>query len=145
MEKLPEFIKARQDNWQFLHLGLTDLSDRFILPEATPHSQPSWFGFLLTLKENAGFTRQQIITFLEANGIQTRMLFAGNLLKHPCFDELRITGQGYRVVGNLINTDLVLEQTFWVGIYPGLKAGMLDHILAKIHEFCTANPPTSLN
>ncbi|TGE35414.1 lipopolysaccharide biosynthesis protein RfbH [Desulfosporosinus fructosivorans] len=144
LEKLPEFILARQLNWQILRQGLVDLEDRFILPEATPNSTPSWFGFLLTIKENAGFTREQIVTFLECNGIQTRMLFAGNLLKHPCFDELRLTGKGYRVVDELRNTDLIMKQTFWVGIYPGLKPGMLDYILAKIREFCANNNPHGL-
>lgn len=139
LEKLPEFIQARQLNWQILRQGLADLADRFILPEATPNSTPSWFGFLLTIKENAGFTREQIVTYLERNGIQTRMLFAGNLIKHPCFDELRLTGQGYRVVEELKNTDLIMRQTFWIGVYPGLKLGMLDYVLAKIREFCTDN------
>ncbi|MHB1651438.1 MAG: lipopolysaccharide biosynthesis protein RfbH [Desulfitobacteriaceae bacterium] len=139
LEKLPAFIQARQRNWQILHQGLADLSDRFILPEATPNSHPSWFGFLLTVKENAGFTREQIVTFLEAQGIQTRMLFAGNLLKHPCFDEMRITHEGYRVIGDLRNTDLIMQHTFWIGVYPGLKTEMLNFILTKIREFCTAS------
>lgn len=135
LEKLPAFIQARQRNWQILREGLDSLSDRFILPEPTPNSKPSWFGFLLTVKEDAGFTREQIVNFLEANGIQTRMLFAGNLLKHPCFDEMRTTRKGYRVISDLRNTDLIMQQTFWVGVYPGLTAEMLDFILEKFREF----------
>ena len=136
LEKLPDFIRARQANWQILHQGLADLTERIILPEAALNSIPSWFGFILTVKETAGFTREQIVTFLEENGIQTRMLFAGNLLKHPCFDEMRKTQQGYRVIGNLENTDLIMKQSFWIGVYPGLKAEMLDFVLAKIRAFC---------
>lgn len=135
LEKLPTFIQARQRNWQILRQGLDGLSDRFILPEPSPNSKPSWFGFLLTVKEGAGFNREQIVTFLEAQGIQTRMLFAGNLLKHPCFDEMRTAHKGYRLIGNLRNTDLIMRQTFWLGVYPGLKAEMLDYLLAKIREF----------
>ena len=93
-----------------------------ILPEATKGSDPSWFGFLLTVREDAGIARDQIVSHLEANGVQTRMLFAGNLIKHPCFDEMRKSGDGYRVVGDLKNTDIIMENTFWVGVYPGMTA-----------------------
>src|SRR5208337_2018378 len=99
LEKLPAFIEARKKNWRFLREGLDDLSDKFILPEPTPNSEPCWFGFLLTVREAAGFTRDEIVNYLESNNIQTRMLFAGNLIKHPCFDEMRNSGQGFRVVG----------------------------------------------
>jgi len=135
LEKLPIFIEKRKKNWQMLREGLADLNDIFILPEPTINSEPSWFGFLLTVKENAGFTRQQIVTYLEERGIQTRMLFAGNLLKHPCFDEMRKTKTGYRVVGELRNTDVILDQTFWVGVYPGMNKDMNAYILKTIKEY----------
>lgn len=98
LEKLPAFIEARKKNFRLLYEGLKDLEDRFILPEATHNSDPSWFGFLLTVRKDAGFTRDEIVKHLEAHNIQTRMLFAGNIIRHPCFDALRSTGQGYRIV-----------------------------------------------
>src|SRR5208337_4940279 len=100
LEKLPSFIEARKKNWSFLRDGLSDLSDKLILPEPTQNSEPCWFGFLLTVREGAGFTRDEIVNHLESNGIQTRMLFAGNLIKHPCFDAMRESQKGYRVVGS---------------------------------------------
>jgi len=136
LEKLPGFIEARRRNWQILSQGLQDLSDRFILPAASPNSQPSWFGFPLTIKEGSGFNREQLVSFLESQIIQTRMLFAGNLVRHPCFEEARLAKSGYRVVGELKNTDVIMQSTFWLGVYPGMKGGMLDFVLAKIHEFC---------
>lgn len=135
LEKLPSFIKARKRNWKMLREGLANLSDKFILPEPTEGSDPSWFGFLLTVKEEAGFTRDDIVKHLESKGIQTRTLFAGNLLRHPCFDEMRATGKGFRVVGNLKNTDMVMRQSFWVGLYPGLNKEQLRYIIASIKEF----------
>jgi CDP-6-deoxy-D-xylo-4-hexulose-3-dehydrase len=121
------------------------LSDKFILPEPTKNSDPSWFGFLLTVRETAGFTRDEIVNHLEKNGIQTRMLFAGNLIKHPCFDELRKSGQGYRIVSDLQpfnsstvllpNTDLVMDRTFWLGVYPGMTAEMIGFIVKTIRGF----------
>ena len=110
------------------------LSDKFILPEATENSDPSWFGFLLTVKENAGFTRDEIIEYLEKNKIQTRMLFAGNLIKHPCFDELRKEKKGYRIMGELINTDKIMKDTFWIGVYPGITEEMIDFMLEIINK-----------
>ena len=135
LDKLPEFIEARKRNWQRLRDGLSELEDKFILPEPTPNSDPSWFGFLLTVRENAGFSRDEIVEHLEKNGIQTRMLFAGNLLKHPCFDEMRAKGEGFRVVGELKNTDMVMERTFWVGVYPGMREEMLDYMADVILNF----------
>ena len=135
LEKLPSFIEARKRNWGLLREGLADLADRFILPEATPNSEPSWFGFLLTIRENAGFTRDELVTHLELKGIQTRMLFAGNLIKHPCFDEMRKSGEGYRVAGELVNTDRIIKDTFWVGVYPGLRKEMIGFMIEKIREF----------
>ncbi|MFA4884259.1 MAG: lipopolysaccharide biosynthesis protein RfbH [Desulfotomaculaceae bacterium] len=136
LDKLPGFIAARKKNWQTLREGLDDLSDVFILPEAAENSDPSWFGFLLTVIGNSGLTRGEIVKRLEINGIQTRMLFAGNMIKHPCFDELRERGQGYRVVGKLKNTDLIMNNTFWIGVYPGMTKGMLDYMISQLRGIC---------
>jgi len=144
--KLPEFIKARKHNWGKLREGLADLEKILILPEPTKNSDPSWFGFLLTVKEDAGFTRDEIVNHLESNGIQTRMLFAGNLIRHPCFDEMRKNGRGFRVVNSLSPThsftdsvipitDCVTRDTFWVGVYPGIEEKMIEYIVDKIQEF----------
>ncbi|MFA6054901.1 MAG: lipopolysaccharide biosynthesis protein RfbH [Thermodesulfovibrionales bacterium] len=135
LKKLPSFIEVRKRNWKFLRDGLTDLTDKFILPEATSGSDPSWFGFLLTVKEDAGFSRDDMVHYLESCGIQTRMLFAGNLLRHPCFDEMRAKNEGFRVVGNLNNTDMIMRQSFWLGVYPGLSEKHLKYIIKLIKVF----------
>jgi len=135
LEKLPGFIAARQRNWRILRDGLSALADYFILPEAEKNSDPSWFGFLLTVREEAGFGRDRIVAHLEAKGIQTRMLFAGNLIKHPCFDEMRKSGTGYRVAGTLENTDRIMRDTFWIGVYPGMTTDMLEYMIATISAF----------
>ncbi|MBF0294214.1 MAG: lipopolysaccharide biosynthesis protein RfbH [Magnetococcales bacterium] len=134
LEKLPGFIEARQRNWAFLRRELDDLADRFVLPEPTPDSDPSWFGFLLTVRPETGLSRDQVVSHLEANGIQTRMLFAGNLLKHPCFDEMRATRTGYRAIGPLETTDRIMRDTFWIGLYPGMKPGMVEYMLHHLRE-----------
>jgi CDP-6-deoxy-D-xylo-4-hexulose-3-dehydrase len=145
LEKLPGFIEARKRNWQTLRDGLAALSDRLVLPEATPDSDPSWFGFLITVREGAGLSRERIVSHLERKGIQTRMLFAGNLIKHPCFDEMRKSGTGYRVVTNplalqtsnpLPVTDRIMNDTFWVGVYPGMTREMLEFMRDEIIFFC---------
>lgn len=135
LEKLPQFIEARKRNWQMLRDGLASLEEQFILPEATAESDPSWFGFLLTLRDGAEFTRDQIVHHLESNGIQTRMLFAGNLIKHPCFDEMRREGNGYRVVGNLDVTDKVMRDTFWVGVYPGMSKDRIAYCIQVLSQY----------
>ncbi|MBJ6727757.1 lipopolysaccharide biosynthesis protein RfbH [Geomesophilobacter sediminis] len=135
LDRLPGFVEARKKNWAQLREELTPLADRLILPEPTPNSDPSWFGFLITVRDDAGFTRDQMVSHLERERIQTRMLFAGNLLKHPCFDEMRASGQGYRVVGELANTDRIMRDTFWVGVYPGLSAEMIARIAATMRRF----------
>lgn len=135
LAKLPSFITARKKNWRLLRDGLVDMSDVFVLPQPTKGADPSWFGFLLTVKENVGFTRDEIVRHLEANGIQTRMLFAGNLTKHPCFDRMRATGEGYRVVGELKNTDMIMHQAFWVGVYLGMTDEMISFMIEKIRGF----------
>jgi CDP-4-dehydro-6-deoxyglucose reductase, E1 len=135
LEKLPQFIEARKRNWKTLRDGLKGLSDTFVLPEPTKNSDPSWFGFLLTVKDKSGVTRDEIVSQLEKNGIQTRMLFAGNLIKHPCFDEMRSLNEGYRVVNTLINTDRIMNQSFWFGVYPGMTEGMLEYIVQNVCIF----------
>ena len=121
LEKLPDFIKSRRQNWQTLRDNLDCLKDKIILPEPCLNSEPSWFGFLITIKDNSGITREKIVNHLESNKIQTRMLFAGNLLKHPCFDEYRNNNSVYRVVGELKNTNTIMNNTFWIGVYPGMN------------------------
>jgi len=134
LDKLPYFIEKRNRNWKLLRDGLKDMEDIFILPEATENSQPSWFGFLLTVRDGKRFLRDKIVQYLEKHGIQTRMLFAGNIIKHPCFDEMRKTGQGYRVAGDLKWTDKTMKDTFWVGVYPGITEEMIDYMVKKIKE-----------
>ncbi len=134
LEKLPGFIEARKKNWEKLRSGLAGLTDSFILPESTINADPSWFGFPLTVKETARVGRNEIVNRLEKGGIQTRMLFAGNLIKHPCFDEFRKKRDGYRVVGELKNTDLIMERTFWLGVYPGMTEEMTNYVIDKVKE-----------
>ena len=106
--------------------------DKLILPEACADSNPSWFGFMITCKE--GVDRNQVVRHMEEHGIQTRMLFAGNLTKHPCFDEMRATGEGYRVVGELTNTNRIMKDTFWIGVYPGMTDEMIDYMSKMLME-----------
>ena len=135
LEKLPGFIEARKRNWKLLHDGLSGLEDRFILPEPTANSNPSWFGFLLTVREGAGFTRYQIVKHLEQRGIQTRMLFAGNLIKQPCFDGMRQSGEGYRIIGDLANSERIMRDTFWVGVYPGMSEEVTGFVVESLKGF----------
>lgn len=128
LDKLPKFTEERKRNFQELSRGLEKHADRLILPEATEGADPSWFGFPVTVREGAGFTRDQMVFSLERNRIQTRMLFAGNLLCHPCFDALRKSHAGYRVVGNLPNTGRIMNDTFWVGVYPGITGEMIGYM-----------------
>lgn len=134
LEKLDTIVAARRKNWARLHKGLNDVK-QLILPEAEANSNPSWFGFLIAVKDDAGFTRNELTSFLESRRIQTRNLFAGNLIKHPAFDEMRKSGEGYRVVGELRMTDFVMNNGFWIGVYPGMSDEMLDYMIQSIHEF----------
>lgn len=118
LEKFPSFVEKRKHNFARLKKALAGTEDKLILPVACTNADPSWFGFLLTCKE--GIDRNAVVQYIESKGIQTRMLFAGNLIKHPCFDEMRASKTGYRVVGELTNTDRIMEDTFWVGVYPGM-------------------------
>jgi CDP-6-deoxy-D-xylo-4-hexulose-3-dehydrase len=130
MEKLPGFVERRRNNFDYLKEKLNDLSEYIILPEACPNSNPSWFGFLITCKK--GISRNDIVTCLESRGIQTRMLFAGNITKHPCFTES--TGLEYRIAGDLVNTDSIMNNTFWIGVYPGMTDDKLDYMADDIHK-----------
>ena len=133
LEKFPTFVEKRIQNWNYLKEKLADLSDKLILPEECPNSKPSWFGFVITCKE--GVSCYELTNFLEKNKVQTRKLFAGNLTRHPCFDEMRRIKKGYRIVGELTNTDYVMNNTFWIGVYPGMEKSMLDRMSDLIHDF----------
>ena len=132
LEKFPSFVEKRKHNFNRLKVALSGTIDKLILPEASEKSDPSWFGFLMTCKE--GVNRNKVVQYIESKGIQTRMLFAGNLIKHPCFDEMRVSGEGYRIVGNLVNTDRVMMDAFWVGVYPGMADEMIDYMAKVIKE-----------
>ena len=137
MEKLPEFTRIRRENWAYLREQLAELDKYFYLPQAAENSKPSWFGFLLTLKADAPFSRVDLVKYIESKNIQTRLLFSGNILKHPCFDEMRASGEGFRVVGSLENTDNIMNNSFWIGVYPGMTRAMLDAMVKTIREFVT--------
>lgn len=130
LKKFPFFVERRKYNFARLKAALVGTEDKLILPEACENADPSWFGFLITCKE--GTDRNKVVRFVEDHGIQTRMLFAGNLIKHPCFDEMRRTGKGYRVVGSLENTDRIMKDTFWIGVYPGMTDEMIDYMARVI-------------
>lgn len=130
-KRLPHIIQARNSTWEFYRTCFDDLKDFFILPEPTAHSTPSWFGFMLTVKENAPFTRRDIVTYLEENKIGTRMLFAGNLTKQPAYQ-----GRNFRINEVLKNTDLVMNGGFWLGVFPGISDPMRDYVAEKVISFC---------
>jgi CDP-6-deoxy-D-xylo-4-hexulose-3-dehydrase len=147
LDKLQGFTEARRKNWEILRGGLTHLETFLILPEATKNSEPSWFGFPITVRNRVGLSRNKIVSHLEKKGIQTRTLFAGNIIKHPCFDEMRVGQQGFRVTHEenkdnedteteLPITDLVMKDTFWLGVYPGMNELMLHYIVEEISSFC---------
>lgn len=138
LDKLDQIVAARRANYQMLYDGLKDVPG-LILPVAEANSNPSWFGFLIAVKEDAGFTRNELTGYLEQNKIQTRNLFAGNLTKHPCFDEMRATGEGYRIVGELKNTDFVMTNGFWIGVFPGMTKEMNEWMIKCITDFCTSH------
>lgn len=130
--KLDEFIARRRHNFDRLKSKLNCLEDKLILPQACANSKPSWFGFLMTCKD--GLNRNKVVEYIERNGVQTRMLFAGNIIKHPCFDEMRKSNVGYRVASNLHNTDVIMNNSFWVGVYPGMTDEMIDYMAKIIKE-----------
>jgi CDP-6-deoxy-D-xylo-4-hexulose-3-dehydrase len=131
LDKLPEFIKKRRENFDFLHQKLQDLQDVLVLPEASPHSEPSWFGFPILVREDAPFSRNDLVKHLEEKRIGTRLLFGGNLLRQPLYQ-----GLNYRVIGDLSNADKIMEGVFWIGVFPGLTKEMLEYVAATIREFC---------
>ncbi|OFV70023.1 lipopolysaccharide biosynthesis protein RfbH [Acetobacterium wieringae] len=132
LRKLSSFIEKRRYNFKKLKSELQCLEEKLILPMPEKNSNPSWFGFIITCKN--GVKRHELIQYLEEKGIQTRMLFAGNLIKHPCFDEMRRVGEGYRVVGKLKKTDVIMNDTFWIGVYPGMTDEMIDYMVETIKE-----------
>ena len=134
LKKFPSFIERRRHNWERLRAALAHASDKLILPEPCPSSRPSWFGFLISVRPESGLDRNAVTRYVEEHNVQTRLLFSGNLIKHPCFDEMRATGRGYRVVGGLENTDFIMNNTFWVGVYPGMTDEMLDYMAKVILE-----------
>lgn len=132
LEKFPTFVEKRRHNFDRLRKALEDVEDKLILPEACPNSRPSWFGFLLTCRE--GVDKNKVVQYIEDHGVQTRMLFAGNIVKQPCFDEFRASGKGYRVIGDLAVTDRIMKDTFWLGVYPGMTDAKIDYMAKVIKE-----------
>lgn len=130
LQKLPHFTQLRKRNWQYLYDGLKPYEEFFLLPQATPHSDPSWFGFLLTVRQGAPFTRNELIRYLDERQVATRLLFSGNLTRQPAYQNVP-----YRTVGSLTNTDTVMNHTFWIGVYPKLTLEMLDYVLGVFADF----------
>ena len=133
LEKFPSFVEKRKENFKRLKAGLESVQDKLILPVAVENGNPSWFGFLITCKEGEGVDRTELVKKIEAANIQTRALFAGNLTRHPCFDQIRGT-DAYRVIGDLKVTDQIMKDTFWVGVYPGMTDAMIDRMAKVIRE-----------
>ncbi|MCI8769754.1 MAG: lipopolysaccharide biosynthesis protein RfbH [Lachnospiraceae bacterium] len=130
LAKFPSFVERRRHNFERLREALKAVEGKLILPEACAGSNPSWFGFLISCRE--GVDRSKVVSYIEEHGVQTRMLFAGNLTKHPCFDGMRKSGDGFRVVGELVNTDRIMRDTFWIGVYPGMNDRMIDYMAKTI-------------
>lgn len=133
LKKFPSFIERRRHNWDRLRKSLEPVADKLVLPEPAENSSPSWFGFLISVCPGQKVNRNQVIRFLEDHNIQTRLLFSGNIIKHPCFDQIRGT-DAYRVVGDLTASDYVVNNTFWVGVYPGMTDEMIDYMASMIIE-----------
>lgn len=133
LKKLPDFVAKRQGNWDYLHQQLQDVQDKLILPEKEPNSKPSWFGFIISVKEDCPKKRDEIVAYIEKHNIQTRNLFAGNILRHPCFMDLT-EGIDYRVASEMTKTDRAMHHAFWVGVYPGMTKDMLDYMIKIIKE-----------
>ncbi len=133
LKKFPSFIERRRHNWNRLREALMGADDKLILPAAAEHSNPSWFGFLISVRPESGLKRNDVTKYIEEHNVQTRLLFSGNLIKHPCFDEIRGT-DAYRVAGTLEITDFVMNNTFWVGVYPGMTDEMIDYMAKVILE-----------
>lgn len=133
LKKFPSFIERRKHNWARLHAALEDIQDKIILPEPAENSNPSWFGFLISVRPETGLNRNDVTKYIESKNVQTRLLFSGNIIKQPCFNEIRGT-DAYRVVGNLENSDFVVNNSFWVGVYPGMTDTMIDYMAQVIKE-----------
>lgn len=136
LKKFPSFIERRRHNWDRLHAALESAQDKLILPEPVENSKPSWFGFLISVRSEAGIDRNRVTRYIEGHNVQTRLLFSGNLIKHPCFDQIRGT-DAYRVVGSLENTEFIMNNSFWVGVYPGMTDAMIDYMAQIICEAVT--------
>ena len=134
LKKFPSFVQRRRANFDRLYKALECVQDKLILPTPAENANPSWFGFCITCRD--GVNREKVVPYIESQGVQTRMLFAGNLVKHPCFDQMREAKEGYRVVGDLANTDKIMNSTFWVGVYPGMTDEMIDYMAKTIIEAC---------
>ena len=134
LEKLDGFIKSRRSNFEYLYNGLLDCDDLLYLPKATENTNPSWFGFPVTLKEESPFNRNDIINYLESKKIGTRLLFAGNVTKQPSMAD-----QNFKILNSLDNTDIVMNNTFWLGVYPGLDKNMLDFVIENIRTILGKN------
>ena len=133
LRKFPVFIERRKANWDRLYKALKPLSDKLILPQSASNSDPCWFGFMISIRPESGLDRNSITKYIEGHNVQTRLLFSGNLIKHPCFDQIRNT-DSYRVVGDLKNTDFVMNNSFWIGVYPGMTDAMIDYMVQVIIE-----------
>ena len=133
LKKFPSFIEKRKANWKYLRNALSDLEDKLILPEATENSDPSWFGFLISVKPDSGLSRSDVTKYIESKNVQTRLLFSGNITLQPCFDQYRNT-DAYRVSGSLEVTDFIMNNTFWIGVYPGMTEEKLAYMSKVIHE-----------
>ncbi len=131
LEKLPQFIQCRRENFDILYAGLKDLEEFFILPQATAGSQPSWFGFPLAVRPETKLERRELLRWLDGRKIGTRLLFGGNLTRQPAYEHA-----AFRVAGSLVNSDFVMDQVFWVGVYPGLSKEMLQYVVDSLHEYC---------
>jgi CDP-6-deoxy-D-xylo-4-hexulose-3-dehydrase len=139
LAKLPSFVDARRRNFAYFAERLAPLGDVLRLPRATERANPSWFGFLIAVVPGSPVTRDGLVTALEAARVQTRMLFAGNLVRQPCFDEMRESGAGFRQIGDLANTDRLMNDAFWFGVYPGMTEAHLDHICTTIEQHLSEN------
>ena len=133
LKKFPTFIEKRKANWKYLREALSDLEDKLLLPEATENSEPSWFGFLISVKPESGLKRNDVTRYIEDHNVQTRLLFSGNLTLHPCFDQIRGTDK-YRVSGGLDVTNYIMNNTFWIGVYPGMTEEKMAYMSKVIHE-----------
>ena len=132
LAKFPAFVERRKENWARLRAALEPVRDKLVLPEPAPNSDPSWFGFIVTVAE--GIDRGKVVRYIEGHGVQTRLLFSGNIIKHPCFDEMRASGEGFRVAGGLGVTDRIMRDSFWVGVYPGMTDEKIDYMAKVIIE-----------